>query len=207
MKRTLAGLVAVALPLLAMGEEAAPQLQEDPRAAKFRDVERGFFIGFEAGYLGLFDTPTEDPVKFPYAGESGGGRAGGILVGAQVGLDLGTRLSLALVAQGGNQRASVSYGAFSLLSAGLDARYAIWGKKDRNDWERFYLYLHGRGGYARTYPKGLFGTSDLIVQAGPGVEYFTKLRHFSIGLATDLVYATKAKASGVAVYPTVRYTF
>jgi hypothetical protein len=205
-KRTFAALAALALPLLAAGQDAAPQLQEDPRAARFRDVERGFFLAFEAGYLGLLDTPTDDREKFPFAGESGGS-ASGIVVGAQLGLDLGTRLSVALVAQGGNQRASVDYGAFSLLAAGLDVRYSIWGKRDRNDWERFHVYVHGRGAFALTYPKGLFGTNDFIVQGGPGVEYFTKLRHFSVGLATDFVYATSAKASGFAVYPTVRYTF
>jgi hypothetical protein len=198
--------VALAAPLLALAQESAPALQEDPRAARFRDVERGFFVGFELGYLGLLDTPTADPAKFPYAGE-GGGSAGGLLVGANVGVDLGSRLSVSLYGQGGNQKASVDYGAFSLYNAGLDLRVAVLGVKDRNDFERFYLYVHGRGGYARTYPEGLFGTDDLVVAGGPGIEYFTRLRHFSVGLAGDYVYATKAKASGFAVYPTVRYTF
>ena len=90
---------------------------------------------------------------------------------------------------------------------GLDLRYAYRGTRDRNDWERFFLYVHARGAYAMTYPKGLFGTSDVLVQVGPGVDYFTRLRHFSIGFALDYVYATKAKASGFAAYPTVRYTF
>ena len=108
--------VALAAPLLALAQESAPALQEDPRAARFRDVERGFFVGFELGYLGMLDTPTADPAKFPYAGE-GGGSAGGLLVGANVGVDLGSRLSVSLYGQGGNQRASVDYGAFSLYNA------------------------------------------------------------------------------------------
>ncbi len=201
-------LVAVALliPALAVAQDAAPQLQEDPRAARFKDVERGFFIGFEAGYLGMTDTPTADRERFRLAGESGGS-AGGLLVGALVGVDLGTRLSVALFAQGGNERANANYGAFSLLSVGADAKVALRGWRDRNDWERLFVYVHGRGGYAKTYPAGLFGTTDVLLAAGPGVEYFTKLRHFSIGLGADLVYATKAGALGFAVYPTVRYTF
>jgi hypothetical protein len=198
--------VLLALPLAAAAQDAAPQLQEDPRAARYRDVERGFFIGFDAGYLGLLDTPTADPEKFPYAGTTGGA-ARGLLVGVNVGVDLGSRLSLALFGQGGNQRASLDYGAFSLYTAGLDLRVSVIGKKDRNDFERFFVYLHGRGGYALTFPEGLFGTNDVVVQGGPGVEYFTRLRHFSVGFAADYVYATKAKASGFAVYPTVRYTF
>ncbi len=197
------GLIA---PRLAAAQDAAPPLEENPKAAHFKDVERGFYVGFEAGYMGLFKTPTQDPEKFPFAGESGG-KAGGMLVGAEIGTDLSSRLSLALVAQGGNVRASASYGGFSLYGGGLDLRYAYYGSKDRNDWERFYLYVHARGVYTLTYPKGLFGTSDVLVQAGPGLEYFTRLRHFAIGFAVDYVYATKAKSSGFAAYPTVRYTF
>jgi hypothetical protein len=205
-KRILAAL-AVAAPLLALGQEAAPQLQEDPRAARFRDVERGFFVGFEAGYMGFSDTPVAEPASFAFAPAGGGGSASGMVVGVTAGIDLGKRLSLALFGQGGTQEADASYGAFSLFAGGLDVRVALFGVKDRNDWERFYVYLHGRGGYARSYPEGLFGTDDVLVQGGPGVEYFTHLRHFSIGLAADYVYATQAKASGFAVYPTVRYTF
>jgi hypothetical protein len=193
-------------PALALAQDAAPQLQEDPRAARFRDVERGFFVGFEAGYLGLLDTPTADRDRYVLAGESGG-RAGGVVVGATVGVDLGSRLSLALYGQGGNARASANYGAFSLLSAGADVKVALRGWRDRNDWERLYFYVHGRGGYAKSYPAGLFGTTDLVVAGGPGVEYFTKLRHFSIALGADVVYATKASAVGFALYPTLRYTF
>jgi hypothetical protein len=198
--------VLLLVPALALAQDSAPQLQEDPRAAKFKDVERGFFVGFEAGYLGLLDTPTADRANYQLAGDSGG-RSGGLLVGATVGVDLGSRLSVALVAQGGNQRAGANYGAFNLLSAGADVRVAVRSWRDRNDWQRLFVYLHARGGFARTYPEGLFGTTDVLVAGGPGVEYFTKLRHFSIGAAADAVYATKAGALGFAVYPTVRYTF
>lgn len=203
--RTLA-IVALLAPALALGQEAAPHLQEDPRAARFDDVERGFFVGFEAGYLHLLDTPTDDRERYQLAGESGGS-AGGVLVGVLAGVDLGKRISVAVYAQGGNERASANYGAFSLLAAGLDGKVALFGWRDRNDWERLYVYVHGRGGYAKTYPEGLFGTTDLLVAGGPGIEYFTRLRHFSIALGADVVYATKAGAAGFAVYPTLRYTF
>jgi hypothetical protein len=206
--RTLAALAVLGLvaPALAAGQDAAPKLEEDPRAPKFKDVERGFFIGFEAGYMGMLKTPTADPEKFPLAG-SGGGRAVGMLVGALACVDLGRFLSVALYLQGGNARASQDYGAFSVYAAGLDLKVAVLGSTDVNAWERFYVYLHGRGGYAKTYPEGLFGTNDTMIAGGPGVEYYTRLRHFSIGLAADALYALKAKAAGYAVYPTIRYTF
>jgi hypothetical protein len=198
--------VALLLPAVALAQEAAPRLQEDPRAAKFKDVERGVFVAVESGYLALLDTPPSTDPAYPLARTSGG-RAGGVVVGVLVGVDVMKRLSLALYGQGGNERASRDYGAFSLFAAGVDAKIALLGHRDRNDWERLYVYVHGRAGYAKTYPEGLFGTNDVVVQAGPGVEYFTQLRHFSVGIGGDFVRATKAGVSGFAIYPTVRYTF
>ncbi|HYG70144.1 MAG TPA: adventurous gliding motility protein CglE [Anaeromyxobacteraceae bacterium] len=205
MKRTLLAF-ALAAPLAAAAQEAAPALQEDPRAARYKEVERGFFVGFETGYLQLFDTPTDDPVKFPYAGKDGGA-AGGLVVGTHVGVDLGNRLAFSIYALGGNQKASADYGAFSVLSVGGDLRLSLVGTRDRNGMQRLWVYVHGRGGVARTYPEGLFGTDEILVSGGPGIEYFTRLRHFSVGLAADYVYAVNAAASGFSVYPTVRYTF
>ncbi len=204
--KPLAAALALLLPALALAEDAAPQLQEDPRAAKFRDVERGFFIGFEAGYQGWLDTPTADREKFPLAGESGG-YAGGLLVGAMMGVDLGQRLSVSVYAQGGTAKASPDYGSFGLFAGGADVKVSLLKWRDRNDWDRTFLYVHGRAGFARTSPEGLFGTDDLVVAGGPGIEYYTRLRHFSIALGADVVHATKAGATGFTVYPTVRYTF
>jgi hypothetical protein len=196
----------LALPRGAGAQDAAPALQEDPRAPKFRDVERGFFVGFEAGWLHLLDTPTSDPEAFPYAGESGGA-SNGLVVGVHAGVDLGSRIAVSLYGSGGANEADVNYGAFSLYSVGLDLRVSFLGRKDRNAFERFFLYAHGRGGYAKSFPAGLFAEDDVVVAGGLGVEYFTRLRHFSVGAAADYVYATKAGAGGVAVYPTLRYTF
>ncbi len=200
---------AALLPLVAAAQEAAPALPEDPRAPRYRDVERGFFTGFEVGYLTLFKTPAGDTGKFPFA-SAGGGRSNGFLVGATVGYDVTPRIAIAAYALGGNSSASSSYGAFSLFSGGGDVRVSLLGARDANQVERLFVYLHGRGGYLLSYPQGLFGTSDgrdLYLAGGPGVEYFTRLRHFSVGLAADLAYLTKAKAAGLAVTPTVRYTF
>ncbi|HYS79483.1 MAG TPA: adventurous gliding motility protein CglE [Anaeromyxobacteraceae bacterium] len=206
--RMLLALLAVAalLPVAARGQDAAPPMPEDPRAPRYREVERGLFTGFEVGYLSLFKTPTADRVKFPFAGADGG-RAGGLLVGAILGYDLSSRLAVSLYALGGNARASISYGAFSVLSAGGDVRLALYGSSDSYGVERLHFYVHGRGGLLITEPEGLLGKNDVYVAGGPGVEYFTHLRHFSVGLAADVAYLTKAKAAGLTVTPTVRYTF
>jgi hypothetical protein len=190
----------------ARAQEAAPRLQEDPRAAKFRDVERGFFVGFDVGFLSFLKTPTADRAAHPYAG-TGGGASKGVVIGANVGVDIGSHVAVSLFAAGAIENASVDYGAFSLYAGGLDVRYSPWAMKDRNGWERLFAYVHARGGYARTWPEGLFGDVETLASGGVGVEYFTRLRHFSVGMAADVEYATKAKAVGYALYPTVRYTF
>jgi hypothetical protein len=201
----------LALTALATGgavraQDAAPPPAEDPRAPKYKDVERGLFIGFEAGWLGLTKTPNQDPVKFPFA-VGGGGTAGGAVIGLHVGYDLTDRLAVALFAEGAAEKASASYGAFDLLVGGLDLRYAFYGQKDRNGYQRFFLYAHGRGGYLISHPPGLFGDTDVLVGGGLGAEYFTQLRHFSVGLQVDGLYVLSAKAPGFAVTPIVRYTF
>lgn len=202
----------------ALGQEAAPQLEEDPRAAKYHDVERGFFAGTESGFLMLFSTPTADKNRFPFAGDNGG-LASGFMAGAHAGYDINEKFALALFALGGNPKASVNYGAFDVVAVGADARFAFYSSMDGNDIERLYLYVHGRAGYLFTHPCGLFagsyntdsntcsGNGDVLVGAGPGIEYFTRLRHFSIGIAADFQYAVKAGAPGLAILPTLRYTF
>lgn len=206
LRRTTVALALAALAAVARAQEAAPQLQQDPRAARFHEVERGFFVGFEAGALGFLKTPTQDAAKYPYAG-SGGGASGGFLYGVDVGTDLGDRTAIALVLLGANETASVNYGAFSVYALGGDVRFAPFAFRDANGTERAYLYVHGRAAFARSYPSGLFGSDETYLAAGPGVEYFTQLRHFSVGLAVDAAYAVKAKAAGYSPYLTVRYTF
>ena len=49
--------------------------------------------------------------------------------------------------------------------------------------------------------------NDVLAQGGVGLEYFTRLRHFSLGVMVDGLYFTDAKASGLSVVPTLRYTF
>ena len=201
-----AALLLILLGSAARAQEAAPTLQEDPRAAKFKDVERGFFVGFDVGFLSFFKTPTADVAAHPYA-VGGGGTSSGIVVGANVGVDVTSFLAVSVFAVGANEKASVDYGAFSVYAAGVDVRVSPWSMRDRNGWERLFAYVHARGGYGRTWPKGLFGDAEKLASVGVGVEYFTRLRHFSVGLAVDGERAIEAKATGIAIYPTVRYTF
>ncbi len=156
--------------------------------------------------MGLLKTPTDDPGRYPSAGK-GGGFASGLHVAVTVGADLGDRLGASLVLLGINQKAEVSYGSFSLVGAGADVRFALARFPDSQGVARIRIFAHARGAWLITEPHGLFGTTDVLVAAGPGVEYYTRLRHFSVGLAVDGVFALKAKAPGIACVPSLRYTF
>lgn len=202
----LAAFVAALSAAPARGQQAAPALPEDPRAARFTEVERGAFAGFEAGAVVLFRTPVADRAKYPFAG-SGGGRASGFLMGAHVGYDVTERIAASIFALGANAQAGPSYGAFDLGVLGGDLRFSFPGRRDRNGVERLHFYLHARGGWVATRPTGLLGTSDLLVAGGPGLEYFTRLRHFSVGLAADGLWLARASVAGLSVTPSVRYTF
>ena len=202
--RRAAILLSLVLPLGALAQEAAPPLPQDPRAPRFREVERGFFTGFEVGYLTLFKTPSAG--QFPYAA-NGGGRSDGFVVGGLVGYDVTDWLAVSAYVLGSSSQASVSYGAFSLFSAGGDARVALFGTRDANGVQRLFAYLHARGGYLLSYPEGLLTRHDVYLAGGPGLEYFTHLRHFSIGLAVDFAYVLRVRTPGLSVAPTVRYTF
>jgi len=204
--RSLAALALAASAAASSAQEAAPAMPEDPRAPRFKEIERGLFAAAEVGWLGLLKTPTAEPARYPAAG-SGGGFAHGPAVGLQVGADIGDRLAVALVLFGANPTASVGYGAFNLVGAGGDVRVALVGVRDSQQVERLQLYFHARGAWFATDPRGLFGQTDVLLGAGPGLEYATRLRHFSLGLGVDGVFALKAKAPGIAVLPTLRYTF
>ncbi len=202
----LAAALAALLPAAVVGQEAAPPMPEDPRAPRYSEVERGFFTAFEVGYLTLFKTPTANRSAFPSAGD-GGGRSNGIIVATTVGYDLTDRFALSVYGLGSASSASRSYGAFSLFSVGPDLRASLVLWRDAYATDRLFVYLHARGGPLWTRPAGLLGDTMIYAAGGPGIEYFTHLRHFSIGLAADAAYVTKVKSFGIAVVPTVRYTF
>lgn len=207
MSRACLALAAAAfLATAARADEPAPPLQEDPRAPRFSEVEHGLFTALETGWFAFFKTPVADRARHPYAG-TGGGTATGWLAGARLGYELGERFAAAVFVLGGNASASPSYGAFDVLSVGGDLRAVLLRGADRQGVDRLLLYLHGRAGWLGTRPLGLFGSSGLLLGGGPGVEYFTRLRHFSVGLAIDGLYAIPAGAPGLAVAPTVTYTF
>ena len=208
--RKAALLAALVAPLLARAQDpgqAAPPMQEDPRAPRYHEVERGFFIGFEPGALVLLKTPLADRVAFPFAAASAGSTAYLASVGVEIGYDVTRRFAMSLFALGANGSPSANYGAFSVLAGGVDLRLALAAWHDGQGVERWFPYVHARGGLLVTRPKGLFGDTDELFAGGVGIEYFTHLRHFSVALGLDGAYLPKAATAGFSPFASVRYTF
>ncbi|WP_373045435.1 adventurous gliding motility protein CglE [Vulgatibacter sp.] len=208
MRPVLASLLALGLSTLAAPAAAA---EVQPNTVRLNEVERGFWVGSTVGGVVYFQTPGE-----------GAGIGSGALVGVEAGFDVTRTLQLGLVAWGQAIGAEADYkgitdteldpkgarGDFQSLLAGAMLRWSFLRFADDNGIDRTFLYVRGAGGPAISRPVGVIG-DGFWGAAGLGVEYFTRLRHFSIGLeANGLAMMTDdGDAYGVAVLPHLKYSF
>ena len=56
-------------------------------------------------------------------------------------------------------------------------------------------------------PKEFFKGPDIVALAGVGFEFFTNLRHFSLGIEADGLFGVNHMGPGFMLQPHVRYTF
>ena len=91
--------------------------------------------------------------------------------------------------------------------AGAGARFAFLTLPV--EYPRWFVYGRAGVGYAVWFPSQLAQDSfgSIHVEGSLGVEYYTKLRHLSIGLEAAFQSLLLPFAFGVQVYPTVKYTF
>lgn len=201
-------LVALCLSLLPSGafaQEAAAAPVEDRPVAQLNEVERGLFFGVEAGGLFLFSPKGEKAGFSP-------GRTYGVTVGG----DIGSFLTLAVMVLGTNTDTPAGFvsdgaqklgGDFSSLVLGGLARVNFYGRADSNQVKRLFLYARAGAGYALMGPKNFYDGGDIVALGGLGLEYFTHLRHFSLGIGADFVYGVKHMGPGLSLTPHLRYTF
>ena len=189
----------------ARAEEAAPLLKERDVVA-FREVERGWYLRGSGGAFCLTSLPaTQGSSPF----------STGQFAQVELGLDFGEHLGLGVFVMGTSNRAGSDYvgksggsasGDFAAIVPGVVARLSLAGVADSNEVKRTWFYLRGGGGYAKFYPTALL-SPDVLLFAGPGVEYFTRIRHFSIGFEVSGSYLVKSKTFGFALAPNLRYAF
>lgn len=179
----------------------------DKGAVVFNEVERGPYFAVYGGPLFLVNAPSPD---------GDGPFSSGLSAQVELGFDMGERFSLGIFALASANRANSDYlgfsngsatGDFSTFAPGVAARVRLVGFADSQEVVRTWFYLRGGVGYALFSPKLLLPDSDILVFAGPGVEYYTRLRHFSVGLEVTGAFLASSGTFGFAISPNLRYAF
>jgi hypothetical protein len=218
MTRTLLLLGLAALsPAAALAQQAPPSSAPpgatapaagDRAARTYDEVERGFSIGVQAGPTLLLNAPAAEGTPRP--------QSSGQTAQLELAVDIGEVLRLGVFVQGTTQRAGSEYqgfsggtasGDFSALIPGASLRVMALGFQDAQEVKRTWLYLRGGAGYALFAPRQLLPTPDILVFAGPGLEYYTRLRHFSVGIEVTGTYLLSSRAVGFQLTPSLRYAF
>ncbi len=219
MRRTL--LLGVALlgaiaPALALAQSqapgAAPLLEKE---APVDEVERGFYLGADVGVSFLGGLPAAPGTPSP--------SSWGLMLRLEAGYDIGRYFTVSLFGAFAAYGAGSEYigfsngvasGAFTQLIPGLAVRFNAIGFADGQGVQRTWLYVKAGAGWAFFQPQALFtptpatsSYSAFYAFAGLGVQYYTHLRHFSIGLEVDGTYLGKSNEWGFMVTPNIRYAF
>ncbi len=217
--------LAVAVSSVASAQKAGAPVK-DKEEAQYDEIERGFHASVAAGYFALINPPasaTSDQVSKGVAPVRP--FSSGQIARVELGFDIGERLSLDLFAMATVNRAGSDYlgnsspagcetqgtckavsGDFSGFIPGATVKVNAVGFNDANDVKRLWIYLKAGGGYALFSPAGLVN-SDVFLFGGPGVEYFTQLRHFTVGLEVVASFMLSGGTIGFAATPNLRYAF
>ncbi len=194
--------------LSAVAFAQSPPAVKRTATTPWRDIERGFYLRGAAGSFFLANPPTTPGNPSPFSF--------GQFTQIELGYDLNEYFAAGLFLMATANRESSSYigksggtalGDFFALVPGATVRLSFVGFADENDVKRTWLYLRGGAGYAKFYPTALLPDPDVLLFAGPGIEYFTHLRHFSIGLEVTGTYLAKGKTYGFTIAPNLRYAF
>ena len=212
MKRSSSSLVVLVVGLassLSFAQTAAPSRLEDKKAITYNEIERGFFFEGRGGFWGVINPPT-------LAGgfsEFSAGQA----IGLDMGFDIGERVSPSIFLLAAANRMSSRYtglnttgaasGDFGAIIPGAAVKVRLAGFKDSQEVNRTWVYLRGGGGVVFYSPNSLLPGIDVLVTAGAGLEYFTRLRHFVIGLEANFNFMALTGSFGFSVLPTVKYAF
>jgi hypothetical protein len=192
-----------------LGQEQLPQVAAEQAPAQLNPVEHGLYAGTSVGVL------------FVYLPGTGAGVGSGALVGASFGYDFSPIIGmgffgwgLALNTPSGYQGLGsnpTASGDLSALFPGLEIVLRLPLVKDHDDVDRLFFNVSAGGGPLFLNPTGLVGTQGVLPagKADLSLEYFTHLRHFSIGLALDglLAFPTGGTLIGGALSPFARYSF
>jgi len=192
---------------LVLAQETA-SVREGERAP-LREVEQGAYLRLQGGVWYLLEAPAHEGVKGP--------KSFGHSLQLEVGYEFAERFSLGVMLLGTFNPANSSYhgqsknneaaGGFSSLTPGLSAKVGLFGFNDAHSVRRTWIYVRAAVGASFFFPKVLLPEMDFLLNGGIGVEYHTRLRHFSIGLEASGIGLLRAGAFGFAITPSLRYAF
>ena len=208
MKRSF--LLAVALAMFSTVSMAAePTAVEERKGASFNEVERGFFLGVNAGFWGTINPPALTAKERYFSP--------GQAVQVEIGGDIGERVSLAAFFLATTNKMGSDYfglnsthtasGDYGSIAPGVTGKFRLVGFKDSQDVKRTWIYVRVQGAVMFYTPAGLKLPLDVMLAGGPGVEYFTRLRHFSIGVEANFNFMALTGSLGFSILPSVRYAF
>lgn len=192
----------------AFAQNAAPKL-EDKKALSYNEIERGFFFEGRGGFWGIINPPTLS-----------GGRtyfSAGQAIGLDMGFDIGERVSPSIFLLASANRMLSDYtglsttgaasGDFGAITPGAAVKVRLVGFTDSQEVQRTWIYVRGGAGVVFYSPASLLPTIDVMITGGLGVEYFTRLRHFVIGLEGNFNFMALTQSMGFSILPTVKYAF
>lgn len=181
---------------------------EDKKAVTFNEIESGFFFEARGGFWSIFNPPSNGSTR-PFSP--------GLAMRIDVGYDIGERISPSLFLLAATNPTKADYtglsangtasGDYSTLAPGAQVKFRIVGFDDSQDVKRTWIYARGGAGVVFYSPYALLPTIDVLISAGAGVEYFTRLRHLGIGIEANFNFMALTQALGVSVLPTVKYAF
>jgi hypothetical protein len=182
------------------------EVKGDTKVVDIDEVERGFYVGVDygptyylpldgAGFINLNPTATVP----------------GTRVGVRVGYDVLNNIAVDAFVLGtfnpgvinpDDLREGKTTGDVAAIVPGIGARFAFVTT------ERLFVYGRAGVGYGLWFPAELTGSiGSLHVDGSLGVEYYTKLRHVSVGVEATFQALVAPTALGVHVTPTLKYTF
>jgi hypothetical protein len=202
-------LVGVAVLVASTSAHAQAKLVEDKKAVVFEEIERGFFFEVRGGFWATVNPPAAAGGKTYFSR----GQAAEV----DVGFDIGERVSPSIFFLAsantmgsdyqGFATGGVATGDYGMIMPGAAVKVRLLGLDDGQGVARTWLYVRAAGGAAFFHPGILLPKMDILISAGPGVEYFTRLRHFSIGIEANLNFMALTGSLGFSVLPTVKYAF
>jgi len=182
------------------------EVKGDTKVVDIDEVERGLFVSVDYGPAYYLPVPGAGFLDINPTGTVPATR-----LGVRVGYDVLNNIAVDAFVLGSFQsgsidleevRAGKTTGDIAHIVPGVGARFAFVTS------ERVFAFARVGVGYALWFPAELAGTVGSIhTDASLGVEYYTKLRHVSVGVEADFQALLLPMTFGVHVYPTVKYTF